>query len=67
VPITIKYNGGSSTHTVPVADRPDQTKEGGTWYYLATLPLAIGSGNYVEITGTAGKSTVADAVMFQKQ
>ncbi|MBI5380452.1 MAG: hypothetical protein HZA31_00995 [Opitutae bacterium] len=67
VPVTIKYNGGSSTYTVPAADKPNQQIEGGTWHYLTTKNLSAGSGNYVEITGTAGKTTVADAVMFQKQ
>jgi hypothetical protein len=67
VPITIKYNGGASTYTVPAADKPNQQIEGGTWHYLTTKYFAVGSGNWVEISGTAGTTTVADAVMFQKQ
>jgi hypothetical protein len=67
VPVTIKYSGGSSTYIVPAADQPDQRVEGGTWHYLGTKNLTAGTGNYVEITGTAASTTIADAVMFQKQ
>ena len=62
-PVTVKYNGGSSSVTPTV----NQQKEGGSWQLLGVFPFSTGTGNYVEIAASNAGSTIADAVMFQQQ
>jgi PKD repeat protein len=59
VPITIQYNGGTSSVTV------NQRLNGGQWNLLDQVPLQAGIKYSVTVTSTsASLSTCADAVLF---